>query len=80
MTTAELLRKAAVVLDGGDSPLENWFLAENEVTLDQACSLAGLLAAGARIMARAIDGPGPERSVMAQDAALKSREEKEGER
>lgn len=69
MTTAELLRKAAAVLDDGSSPLENWFLTENDVTLDQAYQLAGLLATGARIIAAAVESPGPERTVMTDHVA-----------
>jgi hypothetical protein len=57
MTTAELLRKAAAALDDGSSPLDNWFLTENGVTIDQAHALAGQLAIGARVVAAGIESP-----------------------
>ncbi len=57
MTSAELLRKAADALDNGQIPLENPFLSDNEVTLDQCFSLAQQLAIGARIVAAGIEKP-----------------------
>lgn len=79
MTTAELLRKAAAVLDDGSSPLDGWFLAENDVTLDQAYALADQLATGARFMAMAIEQPSSPAGVimMALTAAEAIKSEKE---
>jgi hypothetical protein len=57
MTSVELLHEAAQVLDDGSSPLDGWFLSQNEVTLDQALSLAQQLAIGARVVARGIEAP-----------------------
>ncbi|CAA9365037.1 MAG: hypothetical protein AVDCRST_MAG68-5109 [uncultured Gemmatimonadetes bacterium] len=42
----ELLRLAAVSLRAGISPLDHGFLAEHEVTLDEAYVLADWMAAG----------------------------------
>lgn len=82
MTTAELLRKAAEALDDGDSPLDNRFLAENDVSLDQAHALAGQLATGARFMALAIRHPSsPAGAIMmallAAEALKSEKEEKQ---
>ena len=57
MSTAELLRLAADALDDGRDPLTTPFLSEHEVTLDDCFTLAGQLALGARIVAKAIDSP-----------------------
>lgn len=43
---ADLLRLAAAALREGTSPLEGGFLAEHEVTLDEAYTLADWLATG----------------------------------
>ena len=51
MSTAALLRKAAEALERGESPLTTPFLGDNDVTLDQAFTLAEQLAIGARIVA-----------------------------
>lgn len=77
LTTTELLRRAAAALDDGNSPLDNWFLTENDVTIDQAYSLAGLLAAGARIMARGLDSPKSPLGVVVLLAMTAGKDKKE---
>jgi hypothetical protein len=57
MASADLLRDAADALDKGSIPLCEPFLTEHGVTSDQALSLAGQLALGARIVAKAIESP-----------------------
>jgi hypothetical protein len=57
VSTAQLLREAAKVLDNHGDPLSEWFLSENEVTLDQAMALGTQLALGARIVAKALEKP-----------------------
>jgi hypothetical protein len=81
MTTAELLRKAAAALDDGSSPLDNWFLTENDVTIDQAYALAGQLAIGARFVATAIEQPSsPARSLMLALVAAEALKNEEGKK
>jgi hypothetical protein len=57
MTTAALLREAAVALDEGTDPFSTNWLSEHDVTFDQCMSLAQQLAIGARIVAAGIDKP-----------------------
>jgi hypothetical protein len=57
MSSSELLRAAAEALDEGTDPLCQSFLSEHEVTFDQCMALAGQLAIGARMVARAIERP-----------------------
>lgn len=52
-----LLRDAADALDDGQIPLANPFLAEHDVTFDECMDMAGLMSAGARIVAWAMDNP-----------------------
>lgn len=53
----DLLRKAARALEDGQDPLSASFLDENMVTLDECYGLGDLLAAGARVVAWALDNP-----------------------
>lgn len=62
-SSAELLRRAATTLEDGGIPLMNPFLSDNEVTLDQAMSLAEQLAIGARIVAAGIENPRSEQGT-----------------
>lgn len=83
LTTAELLRRAAAALDDGSSPLDNWFLTENDVTIDQAYSLGGLLATGARIVAEGLESPRSPQGIatfltLASEAAGAVQEEGKG--
>lgn len=48
----DLLEAAAVALDDGRNPLDEHFLVEHEVTLDECYDLAGMLALGARMVIR----------------------------
>ena len=54
---SSLLRKAAEALDDGQIPLMNPFLADNDVTFHECMDLAGLMAAGAQVIAWAMDNP-----------------------
>jgi hypothetical protein len=56
-STAEQLRLIASGLDVGETPLNERFLSEHQVTLDQAMTLAEQLAIGAWIVAYALDHP-----------------------
>jgi hypothetical protein len=72
MSSSSLLRAAADALDDGQIPLENPFLSEHDVTLDQAYSLAGQLAIGARMVAEAIENPrGLQGRAMLESVARK---------
>lgn len=57
MSSASLLRAAADALEEGRSPLDAPFLGDNSVPLEQAYSLADLLAIGARVVADGIEHP-----------------------
>jgi hypothetical protein len=54
---AYLLRRAADGLDNGEHPFGDEFLSGNQVTADECFDMAGLMAAGARVVAWAIDNP-----------------------
>jgi hypothetical protein len=62
--TTSLLRAAAEALEDGRDPLANPFLADNEVTLHEAYTLADQLATGARIFAWAIEHPAQARGAL----------------
>lgn len=57
MRQSELLRAAADGLDKGEHPFCDSFLGEHEVTLDECFEMAEMMAAGARVIAWAIDSP-----------------------
>jgi hypothetical protein len=71
VSTASLLRKAAEALDDGRDPLHESFLSDNQVTLDEAYTLAEMLALGARIVATGLEKPSsaPGMVLMAQMAS-----------
>lgn len=54
---SSLLREAAGALNDGRDPLTSPFLDEHDVTLTECFDLADLLAAGAELVAWAIDNP-----------------------
>jgi len=71
-STTELLRLTANGLDRGETPLNETFLSEHQVTLDQAMTLAEQLAIGARIVAYAMDHPQSAAGLVYFEAVMRS--------
>lgn len=66
---AELLRAAADGLDNGEHPFCDEFLSGHQVTLDECFDMAGLMAAGARIVAWAAENPRDAAAFLASGSA-----------
>jgi hypothetical protein len=63
----ELLEAAAKALDSGEDPLALHFLSGHDVTSDECLALAGQLALGARVVAKALDDV---RSILGREVLL----------
>lgn len=70
MVSAALLQAAAAALDAGDNPFGGDFLREHDVTAEQCLALAGQLAIGARIVARAITDPRSPQGLAVMQALI----------
>jgi hypothetical protein len=61
--SAELLLAAADELDNYNSPFNDAWLTEHEVTFDQCMALSQQLAIGARMLAHGIEHPTSEQGI-----------------
>jgi len=66
---ADLLRAAADGLDQGEQPFCDRFLGEHQVTLDECFDMAANMAAGARIVAWAVENPRDGAAFLASGSA-----------